>query len=368
MLGLIFGHTVFAITTVLVAFFMAGLALGAAVLGRLVDLIRVGPCWCTACAGRWNWPVRRHRPRPPRFRSIRLSLCLYPARLALRSPPWSVAQFVLTFLIVVVPTALMGGTLPVIGKFLVKRVETAGRKVADLYALQHARRGVGRRSGRLRTPAGDRCQANDRPRGGRQPRGRDLGPDGGLAGREDGRRGYDTLAGLVSCLVPRERGAILSGALVGLAGIGLSGAASRAYEITWMRALGLVIGSSIYAFSAMLTTFLVGLALGSFLFARIWGNRTVGAGLFGWLEIGVGFAALLLIPALERMPDLVLTIMRRLSPSARTALLTQFSLSFLAMIVPYDAPRGCTSSPARSSLRRGGSRASAATSNGVYSA
>ncbi len=106
--------------------------------------------------------------------------------------------------------------------------------------------------------------------------------------------------------------------------IGLSGAASMVkYEITWTRALGLVIGSSIYAFSAMLTTFLVGLALGSFLFARIWGNRTVGAGLFGWLEIGVGFAALLLIPALERMPDLVLTIMRRLSPSARTALLTR---------------------------------------------
>jgi spermidine synthase len=119
-----------------------------------------------------------------------------------------------------------------------------------------------------------------------------------------------------------------------LSGIGLSGAASMIYEVAWTRALSLVIGSSIYAFSAMLTTFLSGLALGSFVYARIWGRRRIGLALFGWLQVAVGFAALALVPTFARLPDLVLAILKRMSPSAGGALLTQFALSFLVMIVP----------------------------------
>ena len=48
-----------------------------------------------------------------------------------------------------------------------------------------------------------------------------------------------------------------------LVGIGVSGAASMGYEIAWTRALSLVLGSSTYAFAAMLTTFLFGLAAGA---------------------------------------------------------------------------------------------------------
>jgi len=331
MLGLLFGHTVFAITTVLVAF-MAGLALGAALLGRLVDhtgrpLLVYGLLEGGIGLYALAVPVLLAHAQSVYLSSYRALGLAFPALVA--------AQFVLTFLIVVVPTALMGGTLPVIAKFLVNRVETLGRKVADLYALNTFGAVLGAAgAGFVLLPAiGVRLTivlaaavniavgiwaltADGRARTtGNAPMMPSVAPDPSVS--------YSTSVGPSSPML-----SLL------LAGIAVSGAASMVYEITWTRALGLVIGSSIYAFSAMLTTFLVGLALGSFLFARIWGNRTVNAGLFGWLEIGVGFAALLLIPALERMPDLALTIIRRLSPSARTALLTQFSLSFLAMIVP----------------------------------
>ena len=45
--------------------------------------------------------------------------------------------------------------------------------------------------------------------------------------------------------------------------LGVSGAISMVYEVAWTRALALVIGSSTYAFTAMLLAFLIGIAGGS---------------------------------------------------------------------------------------------------------
>ena len=55
-------------------------------------------------------------------------------------------------------------------------------------------------------------------------------------------------------------------------GLAVAGAASMIYEVAWTRALSLVIGSSTYAFSAMLLAFLLGLALGSAIFSRVFGG------------------------------------------------------------------------------------------------
>ena len=43
-------------------------------------------------------------------------------------------RFALAFLLVLVPTALMGGTLPVLGKYFVRRLPRVGRSVGVLYA------------------------------------------------------------------------------------------------------------------------------------------------------------------------------------------------------------------------------------------
>jgi len=49
----------------------------------------------------------------------------------------------------------------------------------------------------------------------------------------------------------------------------LSGAAAMFYQVAWTRSLSLILGTSTYAFTVMLATFLLGIALGSLLFRYI---------------------------------------------------------------------------------------------------
>ncbi len=330
MLGLVFGHTVFAITTVLAAF-MAGLALGASLFGRLIDRrgrpLRVYGL-LEAGIGVYGLLVPvllvlAERLYVPLYRTLEPSLFTF-----------GLAQFVLVFLILLVPTTLMGASLPVIAKLFVDRTEALGRTVGDLYALNTlgAVLGSGAAGFYLLPAIGIRATT---------VLAATLNLGIGVWAVALDRWAREPLDATASPAPAAEAPAVEAPArptrpvlwLV-LVGIGLSGAASMVYEVAWTRALRLVIGSSIYAFSAMLTTFLVGLAVGSFLFARLWGRRRASATLFGWLEIAVGLTALALAPTFERLPDLVLTIFQHLSPSAGAALLIQFGLSFLVMIVP----------------------------------
>ena len=331
MLGLVFGHTVFAITTVLAAF-MAGLALGAFLFGRLIDRggrpLRV--------YGLLEGAIGLYALLIPFLFAQAQAVYLWLYRsFGVSFATFTLAQFALVFLILLVPTTLMGASLPVLAKFFVERLDGLGRRVGDLYALNTFGAVVGSAAaGFFLLPAV----------GVKATIGLAAALNVGVAAwalMAD--RRVTELRGPLAPPVPGPEPSVLPppadapAPLVRwlvLAGIALSGAASMAYEVAWTRALSLVIGSSIYAFSAMLTTFLVGLALGSFLFARIWGRRPVNAALFGWLEVAIALAALALIPAFGRMPDLVLSILQALSPSPTGALLTQFTVSFLVMIFP----------------------------------
>jgi spermidine synthase len=51
-----------------------------------------------------------------------------------------------------------------------------------------------------------------------------------------------------------------------LAIFGVSGFCAMAYEVIWTKLLGLIIGPTIYSFTIVLTTFIIGLALGSLIF------------------------------------------------------------------------------------------------------
>ena len=68
------------------------------------------------------------------------------------------------------------------------------------------------------------------------------------------------------------------------------------YENAWTHALTLVIGARFYSFTTMLVTFLIGLAAGGYLYARLFGARAVSASAFGLIELGVGLTALATIP------------------------------------------------------------------------
>src|SRR2546422_6074173 len=131
MLHLLFGDTVLAVSTVL-ASFMAGLALGSFWSGRYVDRQpRVLALYAALEAG------------------IGLSAVVLPVVLQALTPLYvwlhqslhasfwlfSVVRFLLAFGLLFVPTALMGATLPVLSRYMVRNSATLGWSVGVLYAL-----------------------------------------------------------------------------------------------------------------------------------------------------------------------------------------------------------------------------------------
>jgi len=82
----------------------------------------------------------------------------------------------------------------------------------------------------------------------------------------------------------------------------LSGCVSLVYEIAWIRLLSLVLGSSTYSFSIMLAAFIAGIALGSWLIANRVLPRVSSYLLFGLAELGIGLSIILTLPLYERLP------------------------------------------------------------------
>jgi predicted membrane-bound spermidine synthase len=72
----------------------------------------------------------------------------------------------------------------------------------------------------------------------------------------------------------------------------LSGAASFAYEIIWIRMLSMAVGSTMHAFELMLASFIAGIALGG-LWVRTRADTTESPlRLTGWMQVFMGVAAL----------------------------------------------------------------------------
>ena len=333
MLGLVFGHTVFAVTTVL-ASFMGGLGLGGLVFGRIADrarspvrlygLLEIGiglyclalPVLLSGAAGIYLW----------------VSRTLDPPFLV-----FSLVQFALVALLLIPPTFLMGATLPVLVRFFAREERTLGRQVGLLYSVNTwgavagvllagyflvpslgiqttlrmavvANVGLGALllvfDRHLRRLASDLAAA--------EPAAPPEGPK--TPGDQP-----EPVSDLARVLVA--------------AGFAASGAASMIYEVTWTRALTLSIGSSTYAFSAMLAAFLSGIAGGSWLFALLAGRRRLRPEAFAWLQLAIGGSVLALVPAFERLPLWFLTAFQ-FSQDPGYIQTLQFGLSVAVMLAP----------------------------------
>jgi len=130
-LGLVFGHTVYALTTVLAAF-MSGLALGSYLLGRRAPRIRN----LVAAYGALEIGIGLYCALIPVLLRLASSLYLVLHRtLGLSYNAFSITQFLLIFALLLVPTTLMGGTLPILSQALVKHEIGLGRTVSGLYAV-----------------------------------------------------------------------------------------------------------------------------------------------------------------------------------------------------------------------------------------
>lgn len=254
MLVFVFGSTVFASSTVL-AVFMGGLALGAFFAGRYADRLKRPFLWYGILEGIIGiWAIFA----PHLFDA---AVPLYKAiwqQMHLSALPFSLVRFGVAAAILIIPTTCMGATLPLLSRFVTEKLDNVGKRVGTLYSVNTL--------GAV---------------GGAVISGFVMLPIFGLTGTTFFAVAINLLllivvavaskryeSGAVTELDPAPAKVVDTGKLppvviAAMVAFACSGAIAMVYEVAWTRTLLLVIGSSTYAFTIMLSTFLVGLFVGS---------------------------------------------------------------------------------------------------------
>lgn len=328
MLNQVFGVTIHAVTAVL-ATFLAGLALGSMVLGPLMDR-RADPlrsyAWLeigialTALAGTalisafdpvHVWAANRWAPD-----SVAL-MCI---------------RSLLASAVILPPTFFMGGTLPALSRVVVKRLPQLGRQLSLVYAVNTFGAVVGSLASgfllirmlglhttlqvaaacNLAVAAASFWLAARRP-----------------VGAAASERGGERIAQRPTAVPPPAPGG--RGVLWVMA---LSGMASLSLEVYWTRVLVLVLGTSSYAFVTMLSSFLVGISLGSFLARPLLGGAINLRRAFGWVQLGIAASTLASIPLMELLMGPAQAWCEGLSAQVPALIAVRFGISFAIMLVP----------------------------------
>jgi spermidine synthase len=334
--GLVFGVTIFAVSTVLTAF-MTGLALGSLYFGRLID---------------------KHKEPLKVFAYLELGIGLFALlfpllfqgltyiyvythqQLATSFYLSSLIRFAVSFLFLLIPTTLMGGTLPVLSKFFIRKLKKLGWDIGHLYSVNNLGavlgcfaagffliQTVGVRTtiniaaainilvaavifimrGRLTVPQalGESTDTDE------------VRPADNRKVTEENEAGK----------YPRYVAYLVLWAFA------IEGFCALSYEVIWTRILlGLSSDKSVYFYSTVIITFIFGLSLGSFIVAKFIDYKKNLLALFGFIEIAIGVLAVWLLPVLALLPRLL----------AGTAATASWWLStgkeclvfFLVMLVP----------------------------------
>jgi spermidine synthase len=328
-LGLIFGHTAYAIAIVL-AVFMAGLTAGSAWFGR--------------------WAARRDAPillyaRVEFLVAATGALSLaglaavrqlydlaYPSVTDLQ-PLVAGLRFAGAAAVLFLPTALMGGTLPILVRAVARNSSDLGSRVSQLYWVNTLGAVAGTLlAGFYLLPAlGLRLTVACAVL---------LNVAAGLIGlllfRGAGSRAHppqEQARSREAHLASREQRLPHPRQNLFLSLFALVGATAFAYEIAWTRLLSITISSSTYAFTLMLATFLLGTVAGSALFARFVGRgRSVSITTFSGTQTWTAFAALASLALFHWTPAIIPPLLRVTHESFGGLLLAQFLTSALAVL------------------------------------
>ncbi len=197
------------------------------------------------------------------------------------------------FAVLLLPTILMGGTLPVMVRFLTRRTSELGRRVSQLYFINTLGAVVGSFATGFFLIAflGVREAAYAAGAVNVLLAAAAFILDMRLAGAQASAEVMSTVSepSPASSLSPRL-------ATLTLWAIAISGFCSLAYEVLWTRALVFILDNTAQAFTTMLTAFLFGIAFGSLLVAR-WIDRSRHLlVVFGVVEVLIAVLAALSIP------------------------------------------------------------------------
>jgi spermidine synthase len=330
----VFGATALAIGTVLAAF-MTGLALGSWLLGRIAD--RVGN------------PLRLYA-----ILEIAVALAatiahvllsrVTPAYLAVyeafgrSDAALAVARFLLSFVLILAPTVLMGATLPAFARFVVRRLSGVGADLSTLYAINT----MGAVAGAL--AAGFYLIGTFGVHGavaaavlGNLSVGAAAWLASGRLGTESdaGREAPDPITAAPEAAQEQRPIPVVTHRLL-LAGLAVSGLTSFAYEVYWTRCLHFITGNSTYALTTTLVAFLTGIALGGYLVRFAMGPGRDRVATFGWIQILIAVAAATAMPFLFNVlePDRLRVDTWGAAGGFWTLVFHRFGVSFLVMLLP----------------------------------
>lgn len=116
---------------------------------------------------------------------------------------------------------------------------------------------------------------------------------------------------------------------------GLCGLSSMIYEICWTRALALIIGSSTYAFSSMLTIYIIGLGMGSYVFTRFYlSKREPSFFCWGILQLILAIYTIFSIPLINQLPYFFISFSNFVSKSNFLLFCIYFLCSIIIIFIP----------------------------------
>jgi spermidine synthase len=312
-LTLVFGGSHLAVTVVL-SIFMAGLALGGYTIGKYADRIKRP----LLLYGLLELGIGL-------FALIFLGLVhVYPTVYATLAQGRDDSPFYLTLIriifaavVLIIPTSLMGGTLPVLSRFMSDRPVSLRKHLSFLYGINTLGAVLGAAAagfGLLRFYSVSAtlyiAVATNLIVGIVSLLLRDSTPSPAAeeeappAAEAEPAPAIDTVETLLTqAAEDRFRFNLV------IWGIGVSGFCALGYEVLWTRILAVVVGASVYSFTTMLIAFLTGIALGSgayALFARLPRlrekdiQRSVSG--FGIVQIIIGITALFATMYLRNLP------------------------------------------------------------------
>jgi len=114
----------------------------------------------------------------------------------------------------------------------------------------------------------------------------------------------------------------------------LSGMAALIYEIIWIRPLSLVFGSTIYAVSTIISSFILGLAIGSWLAGRYTDRMSNPLKYFAIFQIGIGAYGILLLPIFGLLPGAYVEIYNLTFPNLYLFQFTQILMAMGIITIP----------------------------------
>ena len=293
---LVLGASSYAVTTIL-ASYMAGLALGAFWIGRRADRAnenRLARWYVGLEAGIGFYalliPVLldgamklflpfciRFQPGPGAFNALRIGF---------------------SFCLLLVPTMLMGGTLPVLARYAIRTRPAIAPTISKLYGVNT----LGALVGVVIT-------------------GYFLLPVFGTRLTNMLAAGFNFLVAALFWRLhvqlrtdpreivahrPADRSTLTLLQTAALGVFALSGAAAMIYQVAWTRTLSLILGTTTYAFTTIVAMYLLGIALGSLVYAwlRRWARA---ATLLSVLQLAIAATGLLSLPLFAKLPFLFLS-------------------------------------------------------------